>query len=152
MHLNGSVNKDFIEGKLQLLEQIFGIIEGHSAGDDEDAVTKAEAFIFITDAFADIGSEHQHLVNQDTDSAVEMMVEYFLKPLSTIMPDFLDVGLLLTVYENKNIVLALPAKEEVADFLKHNVSSGDPRVAAYSNGGIVVIRMDKPGPIDKPGR
>ncbi|MDP2669223.1 MAG: hypothetical protein Q8P07_05325 [bacterium] len=133
MHLNGNVNKTLIERCLNQVEIFFemGVVNREAANE------------LIRQSYLEVANAHEEILN-DPGSAVDLLVEYFFKPLKNIIPEEFGFAAMLTVYMKKGLVyeLKVTSREQMNALISCHVHDRDPLVSLVED-WLFVTRMDQ---------
>ncbi|MDO8522714.1 MAG: hypothetical protein Q7S12_00295 [bacterium] len=144
MQLESSYDTAFIEEELNALQDYFEIFE--------DIITEKNINDRVVESCKAISKTHQSLVDCDMDTVIEMIYEYFLRPLKTIIPERFNLGAMLwTKIDPENLLSRLYVQmishAETEAFIKRIISRPDSRVSMFGERGqkywVVIIRMEK---------
>ena len=134
MALNGSVRREFINDHLEALRKNITCFENGFPNNYGEFVDTSYLFKNIYRAFERIVEEHCFF---DADSIIELLVDYFLKPLKRMTPARWHFGAYLDVrMKQKKMILKIIDQEEVGLFVKSIHEYDD---AMKSNAGINII-------------
>ena len=110
MRLNGSVNKELIEICLKRIEMYF------ETGFSEEEETKK----LVYEKYYKVVNAHATFF-QDPESMIELIVEYFLKPLKNIIPESILLAPTMRVEMVKNkfvYTLEIISKLQMSKYLQ----------------------------------
>ena len=131
MHINGGADKLFIDYCLNQIEDFF---EKGLSGRDV-------AIQLIYHVFWEIAEKHKDLYMK-TDTMLELMVEYFLKPLHTISPTAFGMAAFITVLEAGKYELKIISKDQMDEFMPIARQEKDNRVTTVED-WLLIIRLDQ---------
>ncbi len=130
MHLNGSVNRAFIDAKLDGIKEIV----------ETAAYNELEIGNAALKAFKDIAAEHKNLFSA-IEEMLELLVEYFLKPMHTFLPPTATIGIILSAEKDGSLKMKTVALDEIKKL--EAMAKIDPNPAVdFIDGWIVIVRMD----------
>ena len=131
MHINGSADKQFIDYCLNQIEDVF----------EKGFVRRDVATQLIYQIFLEIAERHKDLYMK-TDVMLELMVEYFLKPLYNISPAAFGLAAFITVFKLGEYELKIVSRDQMNEFILVARRDKDPRVTIVDN-WLLVIRLDQ---------
>lgn len=146
MQLESTYDLAFIDEELSALRDFFEILG--------DSINEKVANAEVRESATAICTHHQRLVEQDMDSIVEMLTDYFYRPLKTFLPEKLRLGAVIWTQigdmETKALKLyvSLTVQSEINIFIKHLAVNPDSRVSVFGDKvfgyWLIVIRKEKP--------
>ncbi|KKT41509.1 MAG: hypothetical protein UW30_C0007G0006 [Candidatus Giovannonibacteria bacterium GW2011_GWA2_44_13b] len=151
MLLESSYDKAFIDEELAALHDYLFICENNLEIDLLNRVVYGSG--------KEICIHHSLLLNTDMDSIIEMLREYFFKPLKTILPEKFDLGVVLWTERTDpqtdllRLDFRLIAQSKIDAFVRHLVLNPDSTVSIFgelrAKYWLIVIRHEQTNLYDK---